>query len=84
MYYVYTLKSKKNGKHYTGFTKDLNRRIIEHNTNKNKKHFTSNNGPWELVYFEIFTTKTEAIKHETFLKTGKGREFLQSKLETIL
>ena len=80
-YYVYTLKSKKNGNHYTGYTKDLNRRIVEHNTNKNRKQFTSNNGPWELVSFDIFATKVEAMQHERFLKTGKGREFLKSKLK---
>ena len=76
-YYVYILRSLKNGKLYTGFTKDLQKRVLEHNTNKNKKQFTALNGPWELAGYEIFNEKSAALKHERFLKTGKGREYVK-------
>ncbi len=72
MYYVYILKSKKNAKLYKGFTNNLKRRIDEHNNGKST--FTSQNGKWELVYYEAFAKKEDAQREERFLKSGKGRE----------
>ena len=72
MYYVYILKSKKNSKLYKGITNDLKRRVVEHNSGKST--FTSNNGPWELLYYEAFRDKVDAKREEQFLKSGKGRE----------
>ncbi|MES2930507.1 MAG: GIY-YIG nuclease family protein [Patescibacteria group bacterium] len=72
MYYVYILKSKKNAKLYKGFTNDLKRRLLEHNSGKSD--FTSRNGPWELIYYEAFQRKIDAQNEEKFLKSGKGRE----------
>ncbi|NTW22307.1 GIY-YIG nuclease family protein [Candidatus Falkowbacteria bacterium] len=72
MYYVYILKSRRNGKLYKGFTNDLKRRVSEHNSGHSD--FTRNNGPWDLVYYEAFLSKDDARKEEQFLKTGKGRE----------
>jgi putative endonuclease len=39
-------------------------------------NFTSKYRPWELVYFETFPTRSEAMRREKFFKTGRGREFL--------
>jgi putative endonuclease len=72
MYYVYILKSERNGKLYKGSTGDLRRRIKEHNTGKSV--FTKNNGPWKLIYYEAFLSKKDARKEELFLKSGKGKE----------
>ena len=72
MYYVYILKSKKNSKLYKGITNDLKRRVVEHNSGKST--FTSNNGPWELLYYEAFRDKVDAKREEQFLKSAKGRE----------
>ncbi|OGX34971.1 MAG: hypothetical protein A3F87_03970 [Omnitrophica WOR_2 bacterium RIFCSPLOWO2_12_FULL_51_24] len=74
MFYVYVLKSRKNGKNYIGHTADLRRRIIEHNTCTDRSKFTCVNGPWDLFFYEAFETRAEAMKHEKSLKTGKGRE----------
>ena len=79
MFYVYVLKSRKNGKFYTGHTDDLKRRINDHNTRKDKTKFTCVNGPWDLVFFEIFNTRSEAMKREKALKSGKGREYIKGK-----
>ena len=76
MFYVYVLKSLKNGRHYTGSTNNLERRIYEHNSGQTK--YTSIAGPFELIYKETYNTRLEASKREKFLKTGKGREFLKS------
>lgn len=72
MYYVYILKSEKNGKLYKGFTNDLKRRIKEHNSGHST--FTRNNGPWKLIYYEAFIYKEDAKREELFLKSGKGKE----------
>ena len=77
MYLVYVLKSLKNNKGYIGYTsKQLFKRLNEHNTGSNK--WTRENGPFTIIYFEEYQTKTEAIKREKFLKSGQGRKFLDS------
>ena len=78
MFYIYVLKSLKNGRLYTGSTNNLERRILEHNSGWSK--YTKSTGPFELVYGEEYKTKTEAYNRELFLKTGKGREFIKSVL----
>ena len=72
MYYVYILRSERNEKLYVGFTNDLRRRVAEHKTGDST--FTSQNGPWKLIYYEAFTSKDDARREELFLKSGKGRE----------
>ena len=79
MYYVYILKSEKNGKLYKGLSQDLKRRVKEHNAGRST--FTAANGPWKLVYYEAFTNKIDAETEEKFLKIGKGRERLKYLLQ---
>ena len=50
MFYVYLLRSKKDKKYYTGCTKDLKRRLKEHNSGKEKS--TKERRPFELIYYE--------------------------------
>ena len=75
MVLVYVLRSKRTGFLYKGITNDIERRLEEHNDNRNKG--TRGNGPWELVYFEEFLTRTEARKREIYFKSGAGREYLR-------
>ena len=51
MYFVYVLKSLKDGKHYIGFSNDLKRRLEEHNSGLVKS--TINRKPMELIYTVI-------------------------------
>jgi putative endonuclease len=74
MFIVYVLFSLKDKKRYIGFTSNLERRLTEHNSGKVKS--TKNRKPFELVYSEEFTSKTDAMNREKFFKSGKGREFL--------
>jgi putative endonuclease len=78
VYYIYILKSESTGKLYTGQTNNLERRIKEHNTRI--KRYTSNKGPWKLIYSEKFESRELAMKREKILKTGKGREFIKLKI----
>ena len=74
MYYTYVLRSAVKNILYKGSTEDIQRRLLEHNSGMT--NFTSKYRPWELVYFETFPTRSEAIRREKFFKTGRGREFL--------
>ena len=79
MNYIYVLKSKKDLKRYIGQTNKLERRLILHNGGKVKA--TKNRRPFELIYFEKFEDRASAAKREKFLKSGKGRELLNSILK---
>jgi len=76
MFYVYVIRSESSGKLYTGQTDNLARRIDAHN--KGLSRYTNKRGPWKLVYSEELNTRTDALKREKFLKSGKGREFLRT------
>ena len=77
-YFVYILESEIAGRLYKGQTRDINKRILEHNSGKTKS--TKGYKPWKLVYFEKFETRDEAVLREKFFKTGSGRELLKYKL----
>jgi putative endonuclease len=50
MFYIYCLESERCDEHYFGYTKDLKRRLKEHNQGLNfstKKYI-----PWKLIYYE--------------------------------
>ncbi|MBP7808104.1 MAG: GIY-YIG nuclease family protein [Bacteroidia bacterium] len=79
-FFVYVLKSEKDGRLYKGFTNNIDRRIDEHNKGQNKS--TKGFRPWKLVHIEKFATLTEARNREKFLKTGQGRDYLKKILVT--
>lgn len=70
MYYIYLLKSSKDGKLYIGFTNDLKRRILEHNRGLSKS--TNYRGPFKLVYYEAYASKKDAKQREKMLKKFSG------------
>ncbi|MBI2095006.1 MAG: GIY-YIG nuclease family protein [Candidatus Omnitrophica bacterium] len=71
-YYVYVLKSMKNNRFYTGSTQNLEKRLMEHQTGQSKA--TRYVRPFKLLFFETYPTRSEAVRREKALKTGKGRE----------
>jgi len=52
--------------YYKGFTRDVLRRLEEHNSSIGK--YTSEKGPWTLVFKHSFISKTDALKYERMLK----------------
>ena len=52
---------------YTGWTNNLKKRLEAHNSGKGAK-YTKNRRPVELVYFEEYGTKQEAMKREYAIK----------------
>ena len=75
MYYVYIIKNKSKNWKYAGYCSDLKRRFTEHNAGKVKS--TKKYKPFELIYYECFNNKKDAMIEEAFLKTGKGSERLK-------
>ena len=71
---IYVLKCA-DGSFYKGQTNDFDRRMEEHR--KGEVSWTSKNLPFEITHWEVFATRDEAVKREDYLKTGRGREWLQ-------
>ena len=59
-------------------TEDLGRRLIEHN-NKTKSFWTKRGTNWEVIYFEEFDSRQEALKRERWMKSGHGTKLLKEK-----
>ena len=55
---------------YVGYTNDLKKRIILHNTGKGAK-FTRGR-QWTLIYKEKFKSKKEAISREYYIKSNRS------------
>ncbi|QQS37621.1 MAG: GIY-YIG nuclease family protein [Ignavibacteriales bacterium] len=72
---VYILKSKVNNKHYFGHTSNLEKRLSDHNSGLST--YTKKFKPWELIYFEEFSTRSEAMKREKFFKSISGYHWLK-------
>lgn len=70
----------KNNYRYVGQTNNLHKRLEEHNFGKTKS--TKFIKPFILEYFEEFKTRLEAIRRERFLKSGKGREWLDLNIKS--
>ena len=75
MYYVYVLKSINFRKSHVGFTNNIERRLLEHNSGKNI--FTRRYKPWKLIYKEDFNRLEDAIHKEKYYKSHSGRNKLK-------
>lgn len=79
MYYVYVLQSESNPEMiYIGFTGDLRKRLVEHNTGKNT--FTRLYRPWKIIWYAGFPSRNRAVDFEKYPKSGSGRVFLRRHL----
>lgn len=75
MNYTYILECK-DGSLYTGWTNHLEKRVSDHNQGKGAK-YTKGKRPVELIYFETFMTKEEAMKRECAIKKMSRRQKLE-------
>ena len=66
MNYTYILRCK-DGSLYTGWTNDLEKRVAAHNAGTGSK-YTRTRLPVELIYYESFPTKSEAMRREVQIK----------------
>jgi len=67
---------------YTGCTKDLRKRLKEHN--EQKVPSTKKRGPFKLVYYEYCCDSRDAYHREGYLKTTYGKRYLRNRLKNYL
>ena len=77
-WYVYVLQNKRK-KLYIGSTNNLRKRILQHNSGKNRS--TKLGVPWKTVYCEISINQQDARARERYLKSGMGRKYLKNRLK---
>ena len=80
MFYVYVLKSKKDGKLYIGYTKDLRARFEQHTSGCVAS--TKSRRPLELLYYEACRHRDDATHREKYLKSTYGHRFLGNRLKS--
>ncbi len=76
-FFVYVIKSSE-GYYYTGMTEDLERRLSEHN-NKTKSFWTKRGTDWEIIYYEEFDTRQDALKRELWIEEWTRKEVIKRK-----
>ena len=78
-YYIYVLRSLKDGQNYTGYTKNLKLRFEQHCNGEVES--TKNRRPLVLIYFEGCLNQQDATHREKYLKTYLGKMFLKNRLK---
>ena len=73
--YTYILKCS-DGTFYCGWTNNLEKRLATHNAGKASK-YTRARRPVELVYYEEFKTKEEAMSREYHIKQLSRKEKIE-------
>jgi len=82
MYYVYVLQSELDNRFYTGFTKNLEKRVEEHNSGISRS--TKGRIPFKLVYYEFCLNLKDAMKRERYLKTTWGKRYIRNRVSNYL
>lgn len=76
-YYVYILLCR-DGSYYTGYTKNVKRRVDLHERGQGGR-YTRSHRPEKIVYVEKFDSRIEAMKREREIKTlshGKKQQLV--------
>ena len=73
--YVYILRSCRNNRYYIGSTKNIEKRLKDHNQGKVRS--TKSYIPWILLFKERCLDLTEARQKEIKLKRMKNRKALE-------
>ena len=79
IYFVYMILSKINNRYvsYVGYTNNLKKRLILHNTSKGAK-FTKGKR-WKLIYSKNYYDKSEAMREEFKLKKNYNKRKILKK-----
>lgn len=80
MYFTYVLRSAKDGKMYTGCTKDLKLRFEQHE--KGNVQSTKDRRPLEIIYYEACVSEEDGRRREKYLKTHYGKMYLKKRLKS--
>ncbi len=81
-FYTYVLRSLKDMNYYVGYTRNIMKRINEHNNGKVAS--TKNRIPLELVYWEGCLNQQDATAREKYLKTAWGKRYIKNRIKNYL
>lgn len=82
MHFVYVLLSQKDNHFYIGFTKNIKNRYNAHC--RGEIFSTKSRRPLDLIFYEMFLNKKDAIRRESYFKTTKGKTTLKQMLKEYL
>ena len=80
--YVYVLQSEKDGNFYVGYTKNVKKRLEEHNSGQ--VHSTKGRLPLKLIYWESCINHQDAARREKYLKTAWGKRYIKGRVKDYL
>ena len=75
MYWFYILYSSSLDKYYLGSTENLEGRLRRHLSHHGG--FTGKADDWQLVYYESFPSKQQALARERQIKRWKSRRMIE-------
>ena len=75
-FFVYVLLSLRHEETYVGQTDKLGERVLNHNFGRVKS--TKAFRPWVLIHYEVYESRSEAMKREKWFKSPNGRKFIAS------
>jgi putative endonuclease len=81
-YFTYVLLSLRDNKFYIGSTSNIEQRLKYHQQGKNTS--TASRLPVELIFYEAFKSKEDALRRELYFKTTKGKTTLRQMLREYL
>ncbi|OGL40316.1 hypothetical protein A3J32_02460 [Candidatus Saccharibacteria bacterium RIFCSPLOWO2_02_FULL_46_7] len=81
MFYVYVLLCA-DDQFYIGFTNDLKSRVTSHNLGQIPS--TKSRLPAQLIFYECYINKYDALRREKYFKTTKGKTSLRTMLKETL
>ena len=72
-YFVYLIVTKKNNKtiSYVGYTSNIIKRLIDHNSSKGAK--ATRGYKWKIIYKRTFRSKSKALSFEYTLKKDRKK-----------
>jgi putative endonuclease len=74
-FFVYIIYSISLDQYYIGQSENLNDRVFRHKNSGSKSTKKAND--WELVYYENFQSRMEAVLRETEIKKKKSRKYIE-------
>ena len=75
MYEVYVIYSRSLHRHYVGQTKDFGSRLGRHNSGKVPS--TKHGVPWEVLFTQKVTSRSEAVRLESKIKKRGAKRYLE-------
>ena len=78
-FYVYILRSQRDGHLYAGSTNDLKARLQLHNAGEVTS--TKSRRPLDLIFYEAYLNEYDAKRRELYFKSTKGKTTLRTMLK---